>query len=184
MILGRRHPAPWRHKLQALVWPRAGWQRASRYLVKRFQRLPGSPHAIAAGLASGIAVSFTPLLGFHFALAFAIAWTVRGSMLAAAGATLVGNPWTFPALFAVSYRVGCYVLDLTPAAAALLADLSWKTSLDHMWRLFWPTMVGSVPVGAAAWLISYLVLVRVTALIQQRRRQRIARRGRATVQDG
>ncbi len=53
-------------------------------MKKRVLRLRATPHAIAAGVAAGVFATFTPLLGFHFAMAFVIAYLVRGSLPAAA----------------------------------------------------------------------------------------------------
>ncbi|WP_330448804.1 DUF2062 domain-containing protein [Paracoccus marcusii] len=50
-------------------------------------------------------VNFTPLFGFHFLSAAAVAWIIRGNVLAALLATFVGNPVTLPfiALMSVSW---------------------------------------------------------------------------------
>ena len=41
--------------------------------------MSGTPYYIAAGLASGGAVSFTPLIGLHFVLGAILAFVLRGS---------------------------------------------------------------------------------------------------------
>ena len=69
-------------RVRNFVWPRAGWWRASKYVVYRVRRLPGAPAAIALGFACGAFVSFTPLFGFHYLLAIALAWALRGSVIA------------------------------------------------------------------------------------------------------
>jgi hypothetical protein len=72
----------------------------------RLTRLKASPHKVALGFAAGAAVSFTPLIGFHLILAVALAFLTRGSIVAAVLGTLVGNPLTFPVIFAASYWIG------------------------------------------------------------------------------
>ncbi|MFO1068627.1 MAG: DUF2062 domain-containing protein [Geminicoccaceae bacterium] len=172
MVFASRRRPPLLQRVRGWLWPHIGWSRAGRYLLMRLQRLPGTPHGIAAGLAAGIAVSFTPLLGLHFLLAFGVAWLAGGNMLAAALGTIVGNPWTFPLIFAAGYELGCRILGMTPSAMALLADLSWDTLIDNAWALFWPMLVGSLPLALFVGLASYLLLVRVVAAFQERRRQR------------
>ena len=43
----------------------------------RLLRLSASPHSIAAGVAIGIAVAWTPFLGVHIIIALAIAFILR-----------------------------------------------------------------------------------------------------------
>lgn len=169
MVFARRRKLAWAERVRDLLWPYIGWRRAGRYLLMRIQRLPGTPHSIAAGLACGIAVSFMPLLGLHFVLAFALAWLCGGNMLAAALGTLAGNPWTFPLMFAASYRVGCWLLG---QKAYSITALGFEGLVDNLWAFFWPMLVGSLPVAIVAWVVSYLLLVRPIAAFQERRRRR------------
>ncbi|MHA6692760.1 DUF2062 domain-containing protein [Devosia sp. A449] len=66
--------------------------------------LLASPHAIAAEVASGAAVSMFPLV-LHFFLGFALAYVTRRNLLAATSGTAWGNPATFPFSFAGAYAV-------------------------------------------------------------------------------
>ena len=102
MLFKRRSTLPVSERIGHMVWPRAGWGRASRYLAKRAVRIAASPHAVAAGLAMGALSSFTPFLGFHFLLAFGLTALLGGNMLAAALGTAIGNPLTFPLIWAIS----------------------------------------------------------------------------------
>jgi hypothetical protein len=175
MVFGRRRRLTLAERMRGWLWPYIGWRRAGRYLLMRVQRMPGTPHGIAAGLAAGVAVSFTPFIGFHLLLAFALAWAFGGNYLAAAIGTLVGNPWTFPLMFAAAYELGCLMVGRVPIGLAELANLSWEHLLGDAWRLFWPMAVGSVPLGAAAGLATYFPLVRMIEAFQERRRQRLGR---------
>jgi hypothetical protein len=175
MVFATRRRLTLAERLRGWLWPYIGWRRAGRYLLMRVQRMPGTPHGIAAGIAAGVAVSFTPFLGFHFLLAFGLAWAVGGNYLAAALGTLAGNPWTFPFMFALAYELGCMVIGREPTGLADLASLSLDNLLGDAWRLFWPMAVGAVPLGIAAWLLAYFPLVRVIAAFQERRRNRIGR---------
>jgi len=124
MILGRRDPPGPLRRLRGWLWPRTGLRRAGRYLLARAGRMPGTPHAVAAGFAAGAAVSVTPFLGGHTLLTVALAWLTRGNVLAALlGGVVVGNPWTVPLFLAATYRLGCLVLGLPPEGLHHLARL-------------------------------------------------------------
>lgn len=99
-------------RVKDFIWPRKGFIRAWKYLAVRLSRMNTTPHGIAAGFASGAAVSFTPLLGLHILLASALAFVTRGSMIAAVLGTVIGNPVTFPLFFGTTYWVGAKMKDL------------------------------------------------------------------------
>ncbi len=172
MILGRRTRPDLRRRLAGWLWPRAGWRRTGRYLLGRVSRMPGTPRAIAAGAATGVAVSFTPLLGGHILLALALAHALRANLMAAALGTLAGNPWTFPLMLAASYRLGCLMLGLPPRGLGHLAALDLGGLLEDLGLLFWPMLVGSVPLGAAAWVAVHLALAGAVMAARERRRGR------------
>lgn len=190
-MFGRRNRPSLSKRVKSLVWPERGLARSWRYTVARLSRLKTSPHAIAAGFASGAAVSFTPLLGLHFLLAFALAFLTRGSFLAAALGTAVGNPLTFPFIFAATYWLGALLEELAAAApdealdvvaeglegaaedrAEAAADAVLDTAesiLDGGWSLgalevVWPTL-STMLVGAAPLAIlaygAFYALIRI-----------------------
>ena len=109
-------------RLRAFVWPKKGFIRAWKYLAVRLSRLKKSPHAIAAGAASGVAASFSPLLGLHIVLAGVLTFITRGSMVAALVGTLIGNPLTFPIFFSATYWVGARVTDLAETEPSQALD--------------------------------------------------------------
>ena len=132
MILGRRLPQSIGQRLRGWLWPQNGWRRAGRYLLWRIRRMPGTPHAVAAGFAAGAAMSMTPFLGGHLLLAFGLAYLTGGNLLAAALGTLVGNPWVLPLILAIAYRLGCLALGQPPQACTTSPrpiPASWSTSL-------------------------------------------------------
>ncbi|MEC7208930.1 MAG: DUF2062 domain-containing protein, partial [Pseudomonadota bacterium] len=69
----RRVPLSFSAKIREILWPRKGFARLYSYLVQRVLRMPGSAYSLASGFACGVAVSFTPLIGFHLLLAFGVA---------------------------------------------------------------------------------------------------------------
>jgi uncharacterized protein (DUF2062 family) len=171
----RRIPLPFVHRLKELFWPRSGFSRATRYIAHRISRLPGTPYRIAAGFACGAAISFTPFLGAHFVLALLISLAIRGSIVASAFGTLVGNPLTFPFIWAWLYVSGCWLLG-QEVARDLPTRFSAAYIFDHPWEILWPMTVSGIPTALAAWCVFFLP-VRVLVLDYQRaRRWRIRRK--------
>ena len=193
----RRQKLPWARRLRELIWPSAGWRRSTSYLFHRVARIPGTPHFIAAGFACGAAISFTPFVGLHFVLSFALAWMVRGSMLAAALGTAVGNPWTFPFIWIWIYELGHRMINAQeqiPAEAVNFTKFFARISgallrmdmmylFDTAWPVFWPMFLGGIPTAIVVWFAFYLPLKPMVAAYQHRRRTRCMKKKTSEVSD-
>ena len=83
--------------------------RTKKYISLSIKRMKGSPQALSLGLATGIAISFTPFIGLHALLAIFISWVIGGSMAAALIGTLLGNPWTFPFIWYFTFEIGQFI---------------------------------------------------------------------------
>jgi uncharacterized protein (DUF2062 family) len=105
MLFRRRKKATQWERFKVWLWPRVSWRRSVLYFVKRTLRLSGSPHAIALGCAVGAFAAFTPFLGLHIVIAVVIAWLLRGNLIAGAVGTFIGNPLSFPFIWAGTYEV-------------------------------------------------------------------------------
>lgn len=171
------------------VWPSQGFRRTAQYLAHRVKRLPASPHAIAAGFASGAAVSFLPAIGLHFLLGFALAWLVRGNMIAAALGTAVGNPLTFPLIFSAAYRLGREILgagriptpdqadfDVVAEGEAIMAQGVDPSTLSQLLPMLKVTAVGAMPMALVAFAVFYYLIFKLTARFQAARGRRLSRR--------
>ena len=144
------------------------------YLVKRATRLAGTPHSIAAGAACGVAISLTPFIGFHLLGAFLLCLLVRGNYLAAAAGTLVGNPWTFPFIWVATYQLGHALMGSPPAQIEPVQHWDLATFVVKVEAVFWPMVVGSLPLALLTGLATYFPLLRMVAVYQEacaRRRQ-------------
>lgn len=157
------------------MWPRTGWRRAATYLSHRLRRLRGTPNSIAVGFAWGVAISFTPLIGFHFLLAALCAWLTGGSLFASAVGTAFGNPWTFPLIWLISFKLGSYLMGLN-GSAALPQPLTMTYIFHSPGSVFWPMLTGSVVLGTVAWLASFWIIRRAVDRYRRMRRARIRRR--------
>tara|TARA_Y100000589_G_scaffold304345_1_gene317430 strand:- start:1125 stop:1706 length:582 start_codon:yes stop_codon:yes gene_type:complete len=85
------------------------FSRTKKYISLSIKRIKGTPQALSLGLATGIAVSFTPFVGLHALLAIFISWVIGGSMAAALIGTLFGNPWTFPFIWYFTFEIGQFI---------------------------------------------------------------------------
>ncbi len=148
---------------------RSGWRRYAKRILLRLSQLGGTPYSIAAGVACGVAVSFTPFVGFHFVLAAATAWLVRGNVLAGALGTAAGNPWTFPFIWVSVLYTGRFLLGeygrsqieftkVFEKAMHALITFDFSSFGRDVWPVVWPMMVGCVPFYIAAWAITYYVV--------------------------
>jgi uncharacterized protein len=172
-----------REKMWRAIWPRLGLWRAALYHWRRLLRISASAHSIALGFAAGVFISFTPLVGFHLLLAAIAAFFLRGSIVASAVGTVIGNPLTFPFIWFGTYNLGAALLALlgeqpkseleigalensliSEDALGLFEGL--KTSLAPV---FWPMMAGSVPLGVVAGVACYCLVYCSTKAFQKKR---------------
>jgi len=171
--------------IREAFWPSAGWARSTLYVIHRVARIPGTPHNIAAGFACGAAMSFTPLVGAHALLGMVLALVVRGNLVATIIGTVVGNPWTFPFIWVLIYRLGRVIsseedsgvpddvefADLFGQILDALFSFDLAYLAETAWPVWSPMMIGSIPVAIAAWLVFY-VLIKIPVAAYQKRRIR------------
>ena len=185
MLFRRRQPISRLDRLRELFWPRRGFKRSFRYLTKRILRLSATPHAIAAGVAACMVSSWTPFIGLHILIALALAYLLAGNMVAAALGTAFGNPLTFPFIWAATWEVGHRMIgNGNPVGRTL--DLEQKYSLmglEGMWQpILKPMLVGAIPLAAFSGLLIYCVLYFAVSKFQDRRREQLAERARARLE--
>jgi uncharacterized protein (DUF2062 family) len=159
-------------RLRELVWPRLGWKRAFQYGWRRVWRLSGTPHAVAIGVAAGAFASFTPFLGFHFVIGFALAWVLRGNLIASAFGTFVGNPLTFPFIWVGTYDVGYWLLQGSeaPTDPELTIDMFSGQALEGLLPVLVPMLVGGIPLGLVCAGIVYYLIRSTVETYQAKRR--------------
>lgn len=198
MVFKRRDKRPFWRIVYETLWPKGGWRRAFYYVTHRLHRLPDPPHRIARGIFAGVFVTFTPFFGMHFFLATALAWILRGNIIAALLATFVGNPLTFVPIGVVSYQIGSFLLGRADVAddeihrslggkfvdaSVELKDnfLALFTDADADWHglhvfydeVFLPYMVGGLIVGVVAGIVAYYISLPLIQAYQNRRKGRL-----------
>ncbi len=157
-------------RIRDFFWPQSGWKRSFHYLFHRLARLPGTPYSIAAGFASGAAISFTPFVGLHFVLGGVFAYIIRANILSSAIGTAVGNPWTFPFIWVWIYKAGRWMGASSGDEATLdfiqlfvdITESLLRRDFDHLaetvWPIWWPMFLGSLPTALAVWFIFFFPL--------------------------
>jgi uncharacterized protein (DUF2062 family) len=176
MLFRRRDdPGTW-ERFRTWLWPRVSWRRSAIYFLKRILRLSGTPYAIAMGAAVGAGVACTPFIGFHFLLTFLIAWPLRGNLLAGALATSVGNPLTFPFIWASTYQLGHLFLGRETGGAPEVEHALLHKSWDQILPIVMPMTIGAIPLGLAVGGIVYLIVYKAVSAYREDRNRRFAER--------
>jgi hypothetical protein len=182
MLFKRRDKPSHLERLRVAVWPRHSFARSARYFSKRVLRLTASPNAIALGFAAGAFASMTPFIGFHFVLSFVVAFLIGGNMIAAALGTAVGNPLTFPFIWASTYEIGSLIMygeAKTLDQRAIDRHLEggfFEKSLDVILPLIKPMLVGSLPLGIVVGTVFYFLVFYSVRAYQRTRRLKLAAR--------
>lgn len=124
-----------------------------RHLQMKLYRIRDFPEAVAIGLAWGVSISFTPLLGLHLIICYLGTISMRGNLIAATVGSVIGNPWTFPFFFYGAYKIGI-IFFFTP-----LDSYEFKIVflIDNFNKLFYPTLLGSLPIAIIAWFTTYKI---------------------------
>ena len=174
MLFKRRVKPSLLGRLRLWLWPRVSWRRSALYYLNRILRLSGTPYAIAMGTAIGAFASFTPFVGLHLILTLAIAWLVRANMIAGAIGTAIGNPLTFPLIWASTYELGHIILKggTNGPRERLEYDLMDK-SFEQMVPFLKPMVIGAIPLGAAASVLIYIIVYKAVSAYQETRRKRL-----------
>jgi len=145
-----------------------------------------SPDRVAAAIALGVGIGFSPFMGVHFVLAIGLAFLFKLNKVDAALGQFVGNPWTLPPVFAAGYALGRVLLGYDRTE---VPNLPWDRLLHRdFWHAFGgPTLrprlasflIGTLVLATLIGLVAY-VLVRGALRIYHRRHPRVAERAART----
>ncbi|HKQ54733.1 MAG TPA: DUF2062 domain-containing protein [Methyloceanibacter sp.] len=174
MLFKRREAESFFERMRVHMWPRRSWSRSSRYVVYRLRRLSDTPHAVALGFAVGVFAAFTPFIGTHLIMAMLVAWIIGGSIVAAVLGTFIGNPLTYPLIWYLTYHAGNVMLGGEPKPREI--DLSagiFQSSLEQLWPILKPMMLGCVPAGLLFAALSYVLVKPMVEAYKNRRRREL-----------
>lgn len=164
------------------------WASYSKKILLRLKKINDTPYSIAIGFACGVAISFTPFLGFHMLLAALTTLILRGNIIASAIGTLIGNPWTFPFIWmAVLYTgktmlgfsdlsTGVNFINIFKIAGDALLAFDGQKFLRDVWPIFYPMLIGCIPFYIASFIISYKLVKNTMDKLAVRTQRKIAER--------
>ena len=176
---GRGAPprGPWETRPPISPLREEGWWPHFR---TRFLEMLGrhdEPEKVAASFAIGVAIAFTPLIGFHLLMALVVAFLLKLNKLDVFLGTLVVNPLTLGPVSAGALSLGGLVVRARQEAVThmplsdLLRPSLWAQAGPAMKTIGIQWAVGMFTLSLFMGVLTYLVLVRVIRY----------RRGRATV---
>ena len=134
-----------------------------------------TPEAIAGGVAIGIFIGFTPLVGLKTVLTILFAWLTRSNILAAVIASAAHDIlWpVMPVIFRWEYDVGYWLLSsphrLPPRLNITNLGIRSWLNWPHLLHVFIPLLAGSIICSAPFGLLSYLFTKRL--IIRHRRKK-------------
>ncbi len=173
----RRNPRNRWKRAREILWPSMGLSRVFRYYRHRVGRLPGTPYFIAAGFAAGVAVSFTPFVGFHMVTAGLIAWLMEGSLMAMViGSVVAGNPWTFPLIWVGTYELGKIMLGQHGSdrvSNALSHGFTFADMMAKPMTVLLPMTLGCLPFVVISWFVSFYFVRQLVTGYKEARLARI-----------
>lgn len=156
------------------------WKRRWRVLVLDLLGREESPERVAAAIAMGIGIGFSPFIGFHIWIALGLAFALRLNKIDAALGQFVGNPWTLPPVYALGYRLGRHILQYDRRSVPRLA---WDRLLHgDFWQAFkgpafaprlLSFLVGTTVIAITIGLASYVLFLLILR-ISHRRHPRVA----------
>ncbi|MCA9132496.1 MAG: DUF2062 domain-containing protein [Planctomycetales bacterium] len=103
------------------------WQRVKDFCVYRVLHADDPPHRLALGIAVGMFVTFTPLIGFQMMLSFFLAWLLGANKLVGVPLVWISNPFTIIPIYYPCYQLGCQLLGVP------VVNEQWK-QLGRQWK--------------------------------------------------
>ncbi len=137
------------------------------------------------GFACGAAASMMPFMGFHFIISAVFAWLLRGSIIASALGTIVGNPWTFPFIWVGTYKIGQVLLGIDTSVEGeapfqqmfiglfeAIQTFDGDLFVEKVMPIFIPMLAGSLPVSLAVGAASYFIILKPVRAVHKLRQER------------
>lgn len=149
------------------------WKLAKDFCVYKILHADDPPHRLALGIAVGMFVTMTPLIGIQMGLNVVLAWLLRANKLVGIPLVWISNPFTAIPIYYPCYRFGCMLLGepvLTEKWSQLGADWQVLASDPTLtkWRIikFWwlglmdfvgPLFLGCTVIGLVFGIVSYYI---------------------------
>jgi uncharacterized protein (DUF2062 family) len=143
---------------------------AKDFCVYQILHADDPPHRLALGIAVGIFVTFTPLMGIQMLLSVFLAWLLKANKVVGVPIVWISNPLTFIPIYYPCYALGCKLLA-TPVYTWQEFTTLWQAVVDpnKSWgekvRFGWdslvdfigPLFLGCLIVATIAGLLTYYI---------------------------
>jgi uncharacterized protein len=132
----------------------------------RFLRIRGNPNEIAWGLAAGIMVGMTPLIGLHTIIVLFIAALFKWNKISAVIGVYITNPFTAPIVYTLTYYIGAKIIGngntfSLPQDDGVMGFLKILLQApDIFWKMSLGGFILGLPLAIIAYYFSYKVLVK------------------------
>jgi uncharacterized protein (DUF2062 family) len=167
--------------------------RVSKFFYDQYQRfkqgvsqIRDTPHAIAGGVAIGVAFGFTPFFGLKTILAVLVAWIFRCSKLSAVMAVALHDLLLplGPFILRWQYQIGFYLISkphrlppkLTPKHFHFDELLNWRDNIhwSKTFHVLWPTFIGSLVIGIPVSVGMYFLVLEIVQRAQSKAKHQAA----------
>lgn len=192
--------------MKNLLWALRYPHRWFQYLLFKMSRKNDAEDALAAGFAWGVAISFTPLLGFHLILTIIACKLHRKNIWAGITGTFIGNPVTFPFIWLFVYWFGLILFghkyngDLNDLHQLNQLSYYFRASVfNHDFDNFWniprtilrdlmpllkTMMLSSLILFIPIWLFTRYLVYMLLVSIRKNRKARLTKAKRKNIQRG
>ena len=132
----------------------------------RFLRIRGNPNEIAWGLAAGIMVGMTPLIGLHTIIVLFVAALFKWNKISAVLGVYITNPFTAPFVYTLTYYIGAKIIGngntfSLPQGEGVMGFLKILLQApDIFWKMLLGGFILGLPLAIIAYYFSYKVLVK------------------------
>lgn len=122
-----------------------------------------TPREIALGLAIGVFVGLSPLVGLHAVLGVAFAFIFRANKLAALVGTQVSTPWALPFLIFLNLQIGTF-FTTGKWQLPYWNILSFQSFKDNLLAF----AIGTLILGGSGAVITYYLSLKAVQKLSQR----------------
>jgi uncharacterized protein len=147
------------------------WRQGKAFCVYKILHADDPPHRLALGIAVGMFVTFTPLIGFQMMLSVFLAWMLGANKLVGVPLVWISNPFTIIPIYYPCYQLGCRLLgervvkekwkQLGTEWKELISDpaTTWGLKVKFWWEglmdFILPLCVGCLVVATVVGILSY-----------------------------
>ena len=144
---------------------------------ERFLKIRGHPREIASGMALGLFIGMTPVMGLHMIIAVPLAALFKWNKISAGIGVWITNAVTAPFIYGITYLVGAWMIGIEKPSGMDPAQ-----GLSGLYRMilkapeiFWAMTMGGIVLGIPLALAGYYFSYSVLHKYQQGIKEKIAK---------